>query len=165
MNHGRDFQRLWTQLRNEVAALQARGYFGDGYWSSGTRLSDSIRVGGQGVEDYGLPEYVVCITPRCRYTSPYPFSILKCGGAQTRARPKKGVGRRRHPQTQIAGPSNHTGRQTEKKRKAGTRVKAKGAFKGGGQALNADISDEDAKSKGTGFRKQANRYVVLLSSS
>lgn len=30
MNHGRDFQKLWAQLRMEVAALQARGYFGDG---------------------------------------------------------------------------------------------------------------------------------------
>lgn len=59
MNHGSDFQKLWAQLRDEVAALQAKGYFGDGYWSSGTRLSDSRRVGGEGVEEFGLPEYVV----------------------------------------------------------------------------------------------------------
>ena len=30
MNHGREFQKLWAQLRSEVSALQARGYFGDG---------------------------------------------------------------------------------------------------------------------------------------
>jgi hypothetical protein len=30
MNHGRDFQKLWAQLRSEVTALQAKGYFGDG---------------------------------------------------------------------------------------------------------------------------------------
>ena len=69
MNHGRDFQRLWSQLRDEVSALQARGYFGDGYWSSGTRLSDSNRVGGAGVEDYGLPEYVVRHIPLLVYYS------------------------------------------------------------------------------------------------
>lgn len=43
----------------EVRALQSRGYFGDGYWSSGTRLKDSTRMSGQGVEDFDLPEYVV----------------------------------------------------------------------------------------------------------
>lgn len=59
MNHGREFQKLWTQLRMEVRALQSRGYFGDGYWSSGTRLKDSTRMSGQGVEDFDLPEYVV----------------------------------------------------------------------------------------------------------
>ncbi|EJD06465.1 WLM-domain-containing protein [Fomitiporia mediterranea MF3/22] len=134
MNHGREFQRLWTQLRWEVRALQDKGYFGDGYWSSGTRVSDSVRVGGQGVEDYDLPEYV-------------------CGGAQTRSRPKS-LGRRRMHR-RVAGPSNHTGAQVEKRRKPGTRVKARGAFKGEGQALNADISDGKARARGTGFRKQA----------
>ncbi|KAL5526064.1 hypothetical protein ACEPAG_7402 [Sanghuangporus baumii] len=137
MNHGQDFQRLWAQLRMEVEALQTRGYFGDGYWSSGTRVSDSIRIGGQGVEDFDLPEYV-------------------CGGAQSRSRPKS-IGRRRSQvqRRAKAGPSNHTGAQVEKRRKPGTRVKARGAFKGEGKALNDDISDEDAKARGTGFRKQA----------
>ena len=45
----------------EVRALQARDYFGDGYWSSGSRLMDSARVGGQGIEDFDLPEYVVSV--------------------------------------------------------------------------------------------------------
>jgi hypothetical protein len=30
MNHGSDFQALWSQLRREVIALQAKGYYGDG---------------------------------------------------------------------------------------------------------------------------------------
>jgi hypothetical protein len=30
MNHGSDFQNLWNQLRNEVRALQNKGYYGDG---------------------------------------------------------------------------------------------------------------------------------------
>ena len=57
----------------------------------------------------------------------------------------------------MAGPSTRTGAQTEKKRKPGTRVQAKSAFKGEGLALNAGISDEDKKAKGTGFRKKAGR--------
>ena len=61
MNHGREFQKLWAQLRVEVRALQGRGYFGDGYWSSGSRLMDSARVGGQGIDDFDLPEYVVSV--------------------------------------------------------------------------------------------------------
>ena len=30
MNHGPGFQALWNQLRKEVVALQAKGYYGDG---------------------------------------------------------------------------------------------------------------------------------------
>jgi hypothetical protein len=30
MNHGPAFQTLWRQLRNEVRALQNKGYYGDG---------------------------------------------------------------------------------------------------------------------------------------
>lgn len=30
MNHGPGFQALWDQLRKEVVALQAKGYYGDG---------------------------------------------------------------------------------------------------------------------------------------
>ena len=30
MNHGRDFQALWSRLRVEVRQLQDRGYYGDG---------------------------------------------------------------------------------------------------------------------------------------
>ncbi len=85
MNHGPAFQKLWTQLRREVKALQDKGYYGDGYWSSGTRLSDSAPIGGQGVADLELPEYVVS----CGITNrSFADFILKCGGAQLRARPK-----------------------------------------------------------------------------
>ena len=30
MNHGSQFQQLWSTLRSEVLALQQRGYYGDG---------------------------------------------------------------------------------------------------------------------------------------
>ncbi|EIN09691.1 WLM-domain-containing protein [Punctularia strigosozonata HHB-11173 SS5] len=129
MNHGPAFQALWARLRNEVRALQAKGYFGDGFWSSGTRLADAARTSGQGLDPGELPEYM-------------------CGGAQTRARPTR---RKRRPRA-IAGPSDRTGAQTTKRRKAGSRV-AKD-FGSGGRALNDDL-DEDAKKRGTGFGKQA----------
>ncbi|KIM84879.1 hypothetical protein PILCRDRAFT_817694 [Piloderma croceum F 1598] len=134
MNHGSDFQNLWKQLRNEVRALQNKGYYGDGYWSAGTRLADSSKVTGQGIEFGEFPEYM-------------------CGGAQQRARPTS-LRRRRGNRAKVIGPSLHSGRQTAKKRKAGTRVTSKYAFAGDGKALNEDL-DEDQKKKGIGFRKQA----------
>jgi len=62
MNHGPAFQALWKRLRLEVEALQARGYFGDGYWSAGRRLGDSQWDGGEGLAEGELPEYVVYYT-------------------------------------------------------------------------------------------------------
>lgn len=129
MNHGADFQALWSQLRKEVIALQTKGYYGDGMWSSGTRLADSARTVPGGLVDDDLPEYM-------------------CGGAQRRARP---AARRRRRQP-VPGPSMLTGAQTAKRRKAGSRVTAAGTFTGSGQALNAD---EDKKGSGIGFRKKA----------
>ncbi|KAF7966547.1 hypothetical protein HWV62_37892 [Athelia sp. TMB] len=103
-----------------------------GYWSAGTRLADSVRVAGDGVEPGEFPEY----TAR----------------AQRRARPTARR-RRRGPRVQ-AGPSLHTGRQTEKKRKAGGRVTGQNAFIGQGKTLNEAV-DDDGKAKGTGFGKRA----------
>ncbi|KAL1729512.1 WLM domain-containing protein [Schizophyllum commune] len=133
MNHGPDFQKLWKQLRVEVRRLQDRGYYGDGYWSSGTRLGDSAQIEGQGVasSEY-MPEYM-------------------CGGAQTRTRPTA-IRRRRGPRRlRETVPSLHTGRQTAKKRKAGARVTSKYAFEGEGATLG------EAGGKGAGFRKRAVR--------
>jgi hypothetical protein len=60
MNHGPDFQALWARLRSEVRELQVRGYYGDGYWSSGQRLADSARISGDGaITTDELPEYLV----------------------------------------------------------------------------------------------------------
>ncbi|KAA1467508.1 WLM-domain-containing protein [Dentipellis sp. KUC8613] len=128
-NHSPAFYTFWRQLNGEVRALQAKGYFGDGYWSSGTRLVDSARVAGDGVATGALPEFM-------------------CGGAQTKAKPT----RRRRRRQPTAGPSR-SGAQSVKRRKAGSRVTAD-VFKGDGRALNADIEGEEKKA-GTGFRKQA----------
>ncbi|KAJ8593352.1 WLM-domain-containing protein [Rhizopogon salebrosus TDB-379] len=133
MDHGPAFQALWRQLRGEVRALQNRGYYGDGYWSSGTRLADSARMAGQGIEMGDLPEYM-------------------CGGAHSRARPASY--KRRKRTAKFSGPSMHTGIQTEKKRKAGSRITNTNAFGSEGQALNEGAIGEK-KDAGTGFRKKA----------
>ncbi|TFL03979.1 WLM domain-containing protein [Pterulicium gracile] len=135
MNHGPDFQALWRRLRAEVRQLQDKGYYGDGFWSSGTHLASSERVSGSGLEVADMPEFM-------------------CGGAQQKSQaPRRRRRRRRPPKT--GGPSNHTGRQTEKQRKPGTRVRSAYAFTGEGTALNADDPEGQASKKGTGFGKRA----------
>ncbi|PSR75599.1 hypothetical protein PHLCEN_2v9079 [Hermanssonia centrifuga] len=129
-DHGPAFQALWAQLCKELKDLQAKGYYGDGYWSSGTRLVDSARISAQTLVQDDLPEYT-------------------CGGAHSRARPRK---RRR---TTTAGGSS-SGRQTAKKRKAGVRVTRKDAFKGDGRALvSAAVDDDNKRGVGNGFGKRA----------
>ncbi|KAF8992841.1 hypothetical protein BDQ17DRAFT_1392767 [Cyathus striatus] len=137
MNHGPAFQALWSRLRTEVRQLQDRGYYGDGYWSSGTRLADSARVDGEGIEATDIPEYM-------------------CGGAHTRTRTTS-VRRRRGPtgKRREVVPSLHTGRQTARKKKAGSRVTSKYAFSGEGNTL-ADGMD-DAKGKGKGRQAASKR--------
>ncbi|KAJ7475808.1 WLM domain-containing protein [Mycena latifolia] len=135
MNHGPAFQALWKRLREEVRVLQDKGYYGDGYWSSGARLLHSAKVVGDGIEAGEFPEYM-------------------CGGAHSRTRPTALRRRRRPPQKRPGEPiaSLKTGRQTAKKRKAGARVTSKYAFAGEGTSL---VEGLDAKSKGCGFGKQA----------
>lgn len=130
MNHGPAFQALWIRLKAQVRQLQDRGYYGDGYWSSGTRLSDSARIAGDGIQEGDLPEYM-------------------CGGAQSRTRPKATRRRRRtQGKRRETVPSLHTGRQTAIKRKAGARVTSKYAFAGLGTMLSSD-------GHGKSFGKQA----------
>ncbi|KAG5650402.1 hypothetical protein H0H81_012368 [Sphagnurus paluster] len=132
MNHGPAFQALWKRLNAEVRALQDKGYYGDGYWSSGTRLADSEKVAGQGIEPGDLPEYM-------------------CGGAQSHARPIRT--RTRGPR-KLGNATTSTGRQTAKRRKAGTRVVSKTAFKGEGVSLSENLQ-EAGKGMGAGFGKRA----------
>lgn len=171
MNHGPAFQALWSKLRNEVQALQSKGYYGDGT-CAGFFIAALLIVYGQafGQQERVWPTFkewaekalLQMSFPSIWYASnPEPLNatltaLLQCGGAQSRARPA--TRRRRAPRQ--AGPSNHTGAQTVKKRKAGGRVTAKNAFVGDGQALNADV-DESKKSIGAGFRKQATRCVTM----
>ncbi|KAJ7066921.1 WLM domain-containing protein [Mycena amicta] len=125
MNHGPGFQALWKQLRAEVRALQDKGYYGDGFWSSGSRLLDSADVSGDGIAAEDLPD---------------------AAGRKSQTRPKRR--KQRVPRREPAA-SNKTGRQTDKRRNAGGRVTSKSAFVGQGNTLS------DSKGKGTGFGKQA----------
>ncbi|KAG8218691.1 hypothetical protein J3R82DRAFT_4359 [Butyriboletus roseoflavus] len=82
MNHGSAFQALWRQLQQEVRCPSKQGVLRGrynilffsfvyealtphflhhvlGYWSSGTRLVDSAKTAGQGIEMGELPEYMV----------------------------------------------------------------------------------------------------------
>lgn len=97
-----------------------------GYWSTGTRLADSARVSGDGIESGDFPEYM-------------------CGGAQTRTRSTAQRRRRRALQPSDTGPSLHTGRQTAKRRKAGGRVTSKFAFVGSGSSLTDDAQSSKGK--------------------
>ncbi|KAF8206424.1 WLM domain-containing protein [Mycena galopus ATCC 62051] len=133
MNHGPAFQALWARFRAEVRALQDKGYYGDGMWSAGTRLIDSAEVIGVGMEAGEFPEFL-------------------CGGAQKQSRPSA-LGRKRRRARRETVASNKTGRQTAKKRKAGSRVKSQYAFAGEGSVLTEGALDP--KGKGVGFRKQA----------
>lgn len=135
MNHGPAFQALWRKLNAELHSLQNKGYFGDGYWSSGTRLADSSKVAGEGIGAGDLPEYM-------------------CGGAHNRTR-SASVRRRPRKLRNTAAASNNTGRQTAKRRKAGARVTSKNAFVGQGTVLVEGDGEGKGKGKGTGFGKQA----------
>ncbi|KAF8896398.1 WLM domain-containing protein [Infundibulicybe gibba] len=131
MNHGQAFQALWKRLRDEVRILQFQGYFGDGFWSSGTRLADSSKITGKGIDVGGLPEFM-------------------CGGAQTRSRPtatRRLRTRKPRPLDTTIVASTNSGRQTAKKRKAGARVTSKYAFAGEGMSLGDDRSGGKGKGK------------------
>ena len=84
----------------------------------------------------------------------YIWQICQCGGAHARARPASL--RRRRRRTGHEGPSNHTGAQTGKKRKPGSRVTSQGAFVGEGKMLRTDDNSQQ-NDIGTGFRKRAGR--------
>jgi DNA-dependent metalloprotease WSS1 len=62
-----------------------------------------------------------------------------------------------------AGPSNHTGAQTERKRKAGSRLTSSSAFQGVGVSLRSTEECMAASSGvGSGFRKKANSQKARL---
>lgn len=144
--------------------LRQRSYFGDGMWSAGKRLKDSAIIGASPMSNEEWVENIV---------SPFLSSLdlvinlafdehdrHQCGGAQTSS--KSTVLRRRRARPKLPGPSNQTGPQAAKKRKAGSRITHPDAFGGPdaantGRTLNEDIRDEAEKKKGTGFHKQANR--------
>ncbi|GAA5902736.1 hypothetical protein JCM8208_007052 [Rhodotorula glutinis] len=131
MNHSHAFQSVNKQLREALSALRAKGYYGDGFWSSGRSL-----------------KYANATVPLTGADEP----AFTCGGANKKRR------RRRQPRAPTAGPSKPrgapvqqgaTGRQTQATSiaaKPGARVSRKGAFpEGGGQTLSADPAQSSFK--------------------
>jgi hypothetical protein len=101
---------------------------------------------------------VPCWSPLFLTTTFFLLTFLlalprQCGGAQRKTRPKTLKRRhRRADRIPQPGPSNHTGAQTAKKRKPGSRVTKD--FGGDGKNLNDGIPG----GTGTGFKKRAQRY-------
>ncbi|GAA5834739.1 hypothetical protein JCM9279_007094 [Rhodotorula babjevae] len=131
MNHSHAFQSVNKQLREALSTLRAKGYYGDGFWSSGRSL-----------------KYATAAVPLTGADEP----AFTCGGANKKRR------RRRQPRAPTAGPSKPrgapvaqgaTGRQTQATSiaaKPGARVSRKGAFpEGGGQTLSADPAQSSFK--------------------
>ncbi|GAA5827308.1 hypothetical protein JCM3770_004482, partial [Rhodotorula araucariae] len=133
MNHSWAFQQVNTQLRQALTALRARGYYGDGFWSTGRSLA-----------------YPAADAP----LAPADEPTYTCGGAN-RSRRRR---RRRDPSAAAAGPSKprgaaaapgRTGRQTAIAPKAGGRVQRKGAFPEGEGARLSEDPDQSS------FRRRA----------
>ncbi|WWC58662.1 uncharacterized protein I303_101206 [Kwoniella dejecticola CBS 10117] len=104
MNHGPKFQKLMAEIKADVSRLQARGYYGDGFWSDGKRLKDSVRMGGEGYRASDFPEYVCGVS---------------ASDARKAKRPARGPGASRTPGLVQGEASHRSGRQTEYRRKAG----------------------------------------------
>ncbi|KAJ9120357.1 hypothetical protein QFC24_005313 [Naganishia onofrii] len=130
MNHGPAFQKLNTQIRTDCKEEQKKGYYGDGFYSSGIHLESSIVVQGGVIAAGDAPEYI-------------------CGGAANRQAPNKkartgrGAGGRKRGLQADGQASTSSGAQTAKKRKAGssnTRV-----FEGREDAVRIDGAPEITK--------------------
>ncbi|KAM0789283.1 hypothetical protein ACM66B_000123 [Microbotryomycetes sp. NB124-2] len=129
MNHSNAFQKVNAELRKHVHELRGRGYYGDGFWSSG----HSLKYGEieKPFEPDEVPEFI-------------------CGGADKKPSTRKR--RRRSGPSKARGQPvklGKTGRQTAIPKKAGSRVTRQGAFKGEGNVM-------DDSPEASTFKKRAN---------
>ncbi|WRT64221.1 uncharacterized protein IL334_001150 [Kwoniella shivajii] len=109
MNHGPKFQKLMAEIKADVRRLQSKGYYGDGFWSDGKRLQDSVRMGGESYRASDFPEYVCGVS---------------ASDARKAKRPSRGPGASRTPGLVKGEASHRSGRQTEYRRKAGRKNNA-----------------------------------------
>lgn len=75
MNHLPAFHKLRIKLENEVRALQAKNYFGDGMYSAGKRLGDSAVVTSE-LSAADIPEFIVRPPPSVSNPNPSISSRL-----------------------------------------------------------------------------------------
>lgn len=135
--------KLDRDLRNACRDLQARGYYGDGFWSAGQRLEDNAFVAGRGMNSLqGLPEY-------------------SCGGA-FQSKPRKGRTNKRRRTTAnsgsrkrgFKGPSLHTGAQTAPNTKGGRRIQT--LLPGQGSRVDGNNHLPTASAFNTSYKADAN---------
>ncbi|WVR05950.1 hypothetical protein IAU60_002977 [Kwoniella sp. DSM 27419] len=131
MNHGPKFQKLMADIKADVARLQARGYYGDGFWSDGKRLADSVRMGGEGLRESDFPEYVCGVS---------------AADARKAKRPAGGPRASQAPGLVKGEASHRSGRQTDYRRKDGRRNNADmgsaGARLDGGRQITKDDREQ-----------------------
>ncbi|KAI5450114.1 hypothetical protein NCC49_003741 [Naganishia albida] len=129
MNHGPLFKKLDNEIKRAVRAERARGYYGDGFYSSGIHLATGITVESDPLTAGEAPEYI-------------------CGGAADRKAPGKNARTGQTPggrKRLRAGDAGFTvgGAQTAKRRKAGSSNTR--AFEGREDAIRIDGSEETSK--------------------
>lgn len=122
------------EIKADVAKLQARGYYGDGFWSDGKRLADSVRMGGEGLRPSDFPEYVCGVSSSCvkhpgitvaascviSFSNFFFFFFAQRDAKRARRGPRRRQANRTAGLVQ--GEASHrSGRQTEYRRKAGRR--------------------------------------------
>ncbi|PWY97064.1 WLM-domain-containing protein [Testicularia cyperi] len=135
--------KLDRELRQECRQLQARGYYGDGFWSAGQRLQDNAFVAGMRMESLrGLPEY----------SCGGAFSSKKASGAKRRRR--RAPNGRRPRKRGFKGPSLHTGAQTAPNTKGGRRVQTD--MPGQGSRVDALNSIPKASAASASYKNDAN---------
>lgn len=107
MNHGPEFKRLNVAITKDIAGLQAQGYYGDGFWSDGKRLHDGVSLGAEGLKANELPRYVCGVT--------------KSDARMARIFRGRGPASSRDPKMVNGEASHRSGRQTQRRYKAGAR--------------------------------------------
>lgn len=161
MNHSADFRKVnetvssmdWTlafiqstpiatfsrpfvlQIRKQLSALRAKGYYGDGFWSSGKLLQyGEISKPFDPAEE---PAFTWCLLLAVSLPRHVLTRVNRSGGAvpKRRRRLRTGGGSGITTVRGVAKPGK-TGRQTAIPPKAGGRVKRKGAFGGEGQVMD-----------------------------
>ncbi|CDR99721.1 uncharacterized protein SPSC_05284 [Sporisorium scitamineum] len=135
--------KLDRELRDHCRQLQARGYYGDGFWSAGQCLEDNAFVAGSGISSLqGLPEY-------------------SCGGAfkskpsksRTRKRRRTGTGTGARKRG-FKGPSLHTGAQTAPNTKGGRRNQV--SLPGQGSRVDGNNHIPTASAFSSSYKDDAN---------
>ncbi|EIW72788.1 hypothetical protein TREMEDRAFT_58958 [Tremella mesenterica DSM 1558] len=134
---------LMAEIKTEVRALQAKGYYGDGFWSDGKRLRDSVKAGAEWLRPSDFPEYVCGVT----------------ASDGKKAKPPSRGPRSSHSGLVQGEASNRSGRQTEYRRKAGTRNQVDMGTEGSRLDGRREITAEDRERRKSAIEEEQKRLV------